>query len=293
MALKKQAPPKTKAAAPKGKSEAPTKAVALKKNTGLTLPSGVDIGNDIGAGKGNADKDSFAIPFLTVVQKMSPYVDEDDPKYIPEAKAGMFINTVTLELFDGKEGIVILPCEFQRRFIRWGPRDGGGGFKGEMLPEAAAQLRADGKVKEIEGRLYFPDEKGKVDEKKSDYLSDTRNHFCILVDDDGNMHQMLLSLASTQIKKSKQLMTLLDAVKVLGKSGNVTPPTWANKVRLTTVGESNDKGSWSGVVVNMEGLVDSQELYAAGKAFHDLVTSGKAKVNYDQAAPEGEDRGQF
>lgn len=262
--------------------KAPSKEVALKKNT---LPAGINMGADVGKGMEGADKDAYAIPFLTIVQKMSPQVDEDDPKYIEGAKPGMLLNTVTNELFDGKDtGVHFIPCAFQRRFLRWGPRDAGGGFKGEVLPEEASQLQQNEEVQNISGRLYFPDEKGNVDEKACDYLSDTRNHFGLLITPSGDVQQVLLSLASTQIKKSKQLMTLLDSVKLEGDNGKVTPPTWANKVLLKTIGESNDKGSWAGLRVELDGFVDSQDLYDAGKSFHDLIARGSYEVNYDVAA---------
>lgn len=238
---------------------------------------------DSGAGMETADKESFAIPFLTVLQKISPQVDEADAEYVEGAKGGMLINTVTKALYDGKEGIIFLPCAYQRRFLRWGSRGtSGGGFKGEVLPEEVARLREEGDVVERDGRLYFPLEDGQVDEKRCDHLTDTRNHFGIIVDGD-NTSQALLSLTSTQIKKSKQLMSLLNAVKVPGPRGLVTPPTWVNQMRLTTVLESNDKGSWYGLKFTPEGFVADPELYAMAKAFHDIIVAGEAKVAYEPA----------
>ncbi len=256
------------------------------------LPAKFDFEGDVGAGMEGTDKDSFAIPFLTVVQKMSPQVDETDPKFIEKARPGMLTDTVTDELFSGKDGVIFLPCAYQRRFLQWAPRDTGGGFKGEVLPEQAAQMEQDGEVVNQDGRLYFPLKDGTVNEKKCDFLADTRNHFGILINPTtGVISPALLSLSSTQIKKSKQLMTLLNGVKVEGSKGKVTPPTWVNQVRITTVPESNDKGSWHGVKVQLEGFIGTQELYDAGKELHDIIAAGKANVNYDTVAEsEGKDK---
>ena len=30
-------------------------------------------------------------------------------------------NTVTGEIYNGTEGVLVLPCHFQRRFIQWSP----------------------------------------------------------------------------------------------------------------------------------------------------------------------------
>ena len=272
-----------------------------KKDENKELANAEFMFEDAGAGMETADKDSFAIPFLSVLQKISPQVDEAEAEYIEGAKAGMLLNTVTQKLYDGKTGVIFLPCAYQRRFLRWGPRGtSDGGFKGEIMPEEAARLRDAGEVVDKEGKLYFPLNDGSIDEKKCDHLADTRNHFGILVDEEtGEAQQVLLSLGSTQIKKSKMLMSLLNSAKIKGPKGLVTPPTWANRIRLTTAQESNDKGSWMGLKVQPAEpkFVQSKDLYDIGKAFHATIASGEAKVNYEAApgAATGteEDGGKF
>jgi hypothetical protein len=133
-----------------------------------------------------------------------------------------------------------------------------------------------------------------VHEKRCDRISDTRNHYVLLVDAaSGAWVQALLSLTSTQIKKSKMLMSALASVKLNGAAGMYTPPTFANLVRLTTVPESNDKGTWFGTKFELAGRVDRSELYAAAKAFHASVSAGSIEVKYEAQAEgaEGSDRG--
>lgn len=255
------------------------------------------MAGDVGAGMEHADKDSFAIPFLNIIQKMSPQVDEADAAYIEGAKPGMLFNTVTQKLYDGKEGITFLPCAYQRKFIKWGPRGTpDAGFKGEFLPEQAAAMREEGLVVEKEGRLYFPLQDGTVDDKKCDRLEDTRNHFGIMIDANGDAQQVLMSLGSTQIKKSKQMMSMLNSVKVDTANGKVTPPTWMNKLVLTTIAESNDKGSWHGLKVGRndeDKFVQDVDLYNMGKEFHGLVSAGEANVNYDAVATTEQNADKF
>lgn len=266
------------------KKSANKKAVTNTENTALS--TNVNFGNDIGKGLEGTDKDSFAIPFLVIVQKMSPQVDEADPQYLEGAKPGMFRNTLNNELFDGEEGVIVLPCHFSRKFLKWGPKGSdNSGFKGEMTPEAAAKLEQDNEVVRSEGKLYYPAPDGKIKEKKCDTLNDTRNHFCLLFDKNtGEIQQVLLSLSSTQIKKSKQLVSLLAQIKVDDGNGNsVTPPTWANQVRLTTIVESNDKGKWHGIEITMEGLIQDQAVYNAGRDFNKICMAGDVNVNYNNA----------
>jgi len=259
------------------------KSVVKRKTTALALA--VDMSGDAGRGLEGTDKDSFAIPFLIVLQKGSPQVDEADPKFIKGAKPGMLMNTLNNETFDGKVGLILLPCYFQRRFLRWGPRGSeSGGFKGELTAENAAELEQDNKVIRIDNQLYFPDDNGKVKEKKCDTLSDTRNHFCLLFDEDtGEIQQVLLSLTSTQIKKSKQLVSLLANVRVEQDGEKVSPPTWVNRVRLTTISEKNDQGTWHGVEVELDGFVEDQAVYDAGRDFNKVAKKGDVNVNYNTA----------
>lgn len=241
---------------------------------------------DSGAGMEGASAESFAIPFITVLQKGSPQVDEASGVAMEGAKAGMLYDNVYNALLDGKAGIDIVPCAYRRVFLRWGARGTeGGGFKGEMAPELVAEMRAAGKIVEVDGKLFVPMPDGTINEKKCDRISDTRNHYVLVLDAaTGSWKEALLSLTSTQIRKSKMLMSMLAGVKLQGASGLFTPPTFANIVRLQTVGESNDKGTWFGVKFELNGTVTRQEVYAAAKAFHSSVAKGGVVAKYEDSA---------
>lgn len=277
MAKEKTTPTKKAPAKPAAKPAPKTRAVAPRPQPHLPFYNSMAarFAADAGSGMEGTDKDSFAIPRIVVLQQLSPQCTRGKPEYREDAEPGMFYNTVTGELMDGNEGIIVLPCAFQRRFIQWGPRGSDrAGFKGEWLPEAVAEARVAGKIQELDGALYL----GEPNPKKSDRIEDTRNHFFLVLTDEG-FTQALFSLKGTQIKKSKQLMALLAAVRV---GGNAVP-TWVNKIRLTTQPESNDKGSWYGVRVEADGInMDDESLYTAGKAFYEMVISGQKRADYSQ-----------
>jgi len=249
-----------------------------KENALVTagLPA-FSFGADLGAGMEGADKESFAIPFLRVIQSGSPQVKRTEAAYNPAAKEGMLINSVTGELIDGDAGLIIIPCAFQRRFIRWAGegKPNKGAYLGEFLPEEVEAMKATGKVVEFDG---YPTIEG-------DDLTDTRSHY-VLVETANGVTQALFPLTSTQIKKSKQLLSILSNIKVCVDGKLVTPPTWLNRIKVTTVPESNEKGSWMGVKFEPVGFVQDEEVYNAGKEFHDTVTAGAVKVAY--ASTEGE-----
>lgn len=261
------------------KKKPAAKAVATVNSGELAL--GFDVENlPVNGGLEHTDQESFAIPFLRVLQKGSPQCEETEPEYMPEARPGMLFNTVSRALY---ASVNFIPCAFQRKFIRWAPRGAGQGFKGELSPEDVAVMKEDGVLVQLDGRWYFPASDGSVHEKKCDMVADTRNHFGLILNDDGSTEQCLLSLTSTQIKKSKQLISMLANVKIRRGDSLVTPPTWVSIAKIETVAESNDEGNWHGVRFTLDGMVPNKDVYDAGKSFHDAIDSGEANVNYNAA----------
>ena len=247
--------------------------MAVKKNVPAVRKSTVPASPRAPMGRGfeEADADSFAIPFLALLQKSTPWADPDDAAYIKGAKAGMFINTVTLELF---EEVEVIPCAYQRRFNRWAPRDAGGGFKGTFQPSAIPQMEAAGKIaQDDDGRWYFALPDGSINDKKCDILTDTRMHYCLQVLRDGSMTNVLVSLSRTQLKKSKGWMTLMQT-----RGGDMWDTAYLSGSKL----EENDKGKWMGWVINVSRDTDNDEKTAA-ESFYDSVQSGVVKVKMEQS----------
>jgi hypothetical protein len=256
-----------------------TKAAA--GNTAVTAAA-IDFSQDAGAGQEGADKDSYAIPFLLVLQPLSPVVVE---KTVAGAEAGMIMNSVTNELF--KE-LFLVPCAYQRRWIRWGAREAGGGFKGEFTTPQAKDIIATGAVKDLEGRLYYPETDGSVNPKKSDRLADTRSHFVLGVRDmkePGFAFPAVLALSSTGIKVSKNWMSRIEGIR-LRKGGQkdgelYNPPSFSHVYKLASVMEKNEKGTWFLPVITLVGQVETAALYQSAKAFHKNVTEGAVTVAHD------------
>lgn len=282
-------------AAAKKETEQTSTEVVTTKAGPLAAPEYL-LGEDYGAGFEGADQSAFATPFLQILQKMSPLVDEDNPKHIAGAKAGMFYNTVTQQLYDGKDGLRLIPCAYKRSFVCWGGREADGGFKGEFTPEQIDAMVQDGSIKVVDGRMFKPEADGTVNEKKSDYYADTRSHYVIIIDPiTGDTSRAILALASTQVKASRGLMTALQQRKVTGevKGQTVkrTPPSFANIVKATTIGVSNDRGSWSAIKFELEPeLIRDPLLFADGKEFHSQVVSGEVKADYSKADQTGTDQ---
>mgnify|MGYP006400891317 FL=1 len=169
-----------------------------------------------------------------------------------------------------------MPAHFERVFVEWTPREAGGGFRGRRPANdpIIAKCRRD-----ESGKFWLKDDEA--------YLADTRYHFCILIDDDGNTQPVVFSLASTQIKKSRDWMTQMQHLKIERADGSkFTPPTYSHMYRVTTVGEAKDDYTWKGVKIELERQLGSDKkqrdadvaLYEGAKGFREQVMSGVANV---------------
>lgn len=268
----------------KAKNSGPTKsnlpAKTDDKGKGMRVLEG-NFDKYANQGMEGTDRDSFAVPFLIILQSGSPQCKKADPAYNEDAEEGMIYNTVTGTLYDGDEGIVVIPCAFQRRFVQWADRDAGGGaggagFRGEHMP--GSNIVNSGII-DPDGRLRVDDATDNKGNHIADLLVDTRNHFVIIETEDGLVEMAIVSMSSTQVKKSKAWMSRMQALKFKDKSGRLqTPPTFAMSYKLTTVPESNDQGSWFGWKVEPHEPVDTDSpIFEAAEAFNRTVNEGGAR----------------
>jgi len=225
---------------------------------------------DAGSGFEEASLDCFAIPFISVLQSGSPQCKKSDGAYIKGAEEGMFYDSVTNEVISGEEGIFVVPFYFAHRFIAWGLRESGGGFKGEFLPSdpIVKQTTRDKDGRDVINHL--PDQQ----------LVDTRVHYVLRMGADG-FSPAVLSLSSTQMKKSKQWMSRMQAMQIPTPNGPVPAPMASHVWHLTTVPESNDKGSWFGLKVGAPLLLLDAKAYAKANDLRKQVMAGKAGASYE------------
>jgi len=226
------------------------------------------IFEDSGLGFEDADRDSYSIPFLAVLQKMSPQCDKDAGEYIKGAEPGMFYNTATQEVL-GDE-ILVIPCAYVRQFIEWTPRDQGGGFKGAHAPESVNLTDLN---RDVSGRFLMDN---------GNHLMDTRYHFVLYLTDEGP-RQAVVSMASTQIKTSRNWMTAMRDFRAKNPQTKAlqSVPMMANVWKLSTVTQSNDKGTWKGIKFEHERLLEmpkEQDLYMLAKEFHHQIAVGKVRA---------------
>ena len=219
---------------------------------------------DANQGSQNISQEDLALPFLKILGQLSPEVNKRDGKYVEGAEPGKIINTVTNELFDS---IQVVPCHYKRQYIEWQDRGTSSG-----APVAIHEADSDIVSQTTRGKDY----KDRL--PNGNYLDNTASHFVLVVGK--NPQTALISMKSTQLKVSRKWNSMMMGIKMQGKNGLFTPPTYSHIYNLKTVQMSNDKGTWFGWDVSKKGPVEQEDLYGMAKNFALSVGKGETQPKY-------------
>lgn len=261
--------------------------VAETTKTELAASAGFDYGDMAHEGfEGTTIKD-LSIPFINVLQPMSPEVTEET---VPGARPGMLLNSVTKEIMT--QPFIVLPLEKEESWVEWIPRNKGGGLVDRHAPDSEVVLnliKQNGgsriPPKDAEGkRIAFKSPKGNGNE-----IIETHYVYCLILNETGETVEgyCVLSFASAKIKAYKDWMTALYTQK--GR-----PPIFANRAKISTVKQTNEQGTfyvyaiaplketWRDSLIppnTQEGL----SLLTEAKDFRKMIQEGLAKPAYDTA----------
>ena len=227
---------------------------------------------DASSGLENISSDDLATPRLKVLMQLSPELEEFE-----NAKAGMIFNTVTNDLYDGSKGIRVLPCAYQRQYVEWADRGQGSGAPINVFDASSDILTKTTRDDNNKDRL-----------ENGNYVETCGNHYVLLITDDGDATPALITMKATQLKKSRKWNSMLLNLKLKGKNGLFTPPSYSHYYNLKTVKEGNDKGNWYGWEISREDTLQDANLYSMAKAFAESVSKGEVKVKYEQEAATSE-----
>ena len=242
------------------------------------LPAVWDFGEDAGKGFEHQTAEEFQLPFIALLQDLSPQVTGEGGASIAGAKAGKFFNTVTEEVFDSFD---FVPAHKERVFVEWRPRQQGGGFVARYLPDDPIVLKARAESKEF-GQYLTPNRNNLVD---TVYL------FGIVDKGDGVLQQACLSFSITKMKVYKKWNTQVNAFTLPGPNGSkVQPPRWAHLLAVSSKRDKSPKGSFFNIVlaaakggIRESVLAPTDQRYQEAKSLAELVSKGVAKVSEEKS----------
>ena len=249
--------------------------VTKKSNTNVS-----NILDDIleTAGEGvDYETSELQIPFIRVIQALSPQIKKSDAAFIKGAEQGDLFNTVTGEVWKGEEGINVIPCYQETKHLEFTPRDQGGGFVGE-LPAGDPNI------------LKTTRQGAKETLPSGNELVKSDQHYCMVLNKDGSAQPAIVDMKSTQLKISRRWKTQIAMQKIPDKNGVMrTPALFATIWNLKTVEESNDMGTWYNYTVEKVDLVKDKNLFIDAKNFRSSVESGAAKAVPEEAVTESDE----
>jgi len=245
----------------------------------------LDYGEYGGVGFESQTSEDMAIPFLGLLQALSPQVQDGDPSRIEGAKPGDLIDTVAGEIL--KSPVAIVPCYTAQVYVEWVPRDTGGGLVAvhQLGSDVVTEARRNAVGRSLQT------------EAGNDLIQTFYMYALRLDEKDAteSVSPIVIAFTSTKIKAYRKLMTKLRTVK-----GNL--PLFAHRVAISSIDERNKQnqpyknfkleplfGSVSESII----LPDSPAagLLDEGFALHQAICEGHARAAYEsqEPSPEGDE----
>lgn len=260
-------------------AKAPEKEVAKTPETSKevsTTNTDIDFASDAGTGQEDMGADDIQIPRMNIIQSLSPQRVETKPEYIADCKEGQIFENGGKELFDGKEGVLVVPIMFQKSYLEWAPRNSGKGL-----------VKHHGN----DGSVYnsiTPNEKYQRITGEGNEIIPTAEYFVYLVDKEtGAFRPFVLSMSKSALKHAKRwnlMINQLTAPRPDDESiKNWNAPIFFGVYNLSTLPETNNEGNWYRWEVKAAGTIKQFEntwtdLYKSAQAFRKSIQEGGVKV---------------
>lgn len=195
--------------------------------------------------------DDFAIPFIALLQKNSPQVDESDGAYIEGAKPGMFLDTATGEVMPYVD---FIPVYHRRAMVEWKDRK-----KGEKGFVATHEVGYEAGLPR--------DEHGRFVTAAGTVVMDTRYVFGHRVVGT-SLFPGVISFQSTQIKKGRSWME--QARRLRAPNGRQIP-MMACVYRITSVDEERNGNRFKGYKIDrIEVMAPSDPRFIQAQRDYDM-----------------------
>jgi hypothetical protein len=226
------------------------------------------LAESVGMGFEEVGKDNLQIPFIGMVQTGNPQLKKNAPEYIAEASPGDIFNSITNQVWDGDEGVVVLPVYFQMKYLEFIPWGQGGGFVGELSSNST----------EVKNVIWDKENTLELLESGNELVR-TAQHWVQIVHEDGALESAILPMKKTQLSKSRKWNSLMMTQKHNGKK----IPPWCNTYVLRTAEDSNDKGGWYSWVITHKERIPIEDyltspLTVSGQELYNTIIAGGSQI---------------
>ena len=232
------------------------KQVATKK---ANLPSAGLFEADAQKGFENVKTESLAPPILKLLQNGSAEAQKRNQNYVEGAEPGMFLNTVTKQLYDGDKGIMVIPCHYKLEYQEWADYGTGSGRPENIYPDTSDVLDKTTKGPDGKDRL-----------QNGNYILTVGQHFVIILGTKSSETAMI-SMSSSQGKVSRKWNSMMKSITLDGEQGPYTPPSFSHVYMLSSVLNTGKGNQWYGYNVKKIGMLEDVNMYERAKKFYEGI----------------------
>lgn len=217
--------------------------------------------------------DSFTIPFLNIVQSLTPIYQQENKS--ADIKLGAIYDSVSQEAY---QKIRVIPVLFRRKWIEWKPRELGGGFVAIHNDCPKEAVRGD-------KGLVLPN---------GNKVNDTRQHYVLYQDHAGLFNAALISMKSTGIVTSQTWCTQMGRCRemITGDKGIITSRRqhmYERYYELSTMLRRKNADQWYAWNVKLLTEKVEGDFLKEAQAFYSLLAHTNkldVKQSYTQAEEE-------
>jgi hypothetical protein len=259
------------------KEKSPETLPAVQQGT-ANLPADLlaDMSRDVGLGV-STDPSEVGIPFLYILQDLSPQVKRRDEQYVDGAEVGDVYNNVTREVIPARVGIDWVEVGFEAAQVEWRPNRGGFVAKHPNDTPLRSEIRM---VDDGTGRQIPTLPSGNT-------LTETKYHYGLYrraatADTPaGNWEPAVIGMASSMIKNSRELEGMKKRVRL---PNNDIAPAFAVFYHFGTKLVSKNNNDWfTGEIT--QGPWVSSDVYYVARELAQQVAAGTIKTS--QPGDEG------
>lgn len=242
--------------------------------TAAGMPAGLADHMLADAGMGvSTDPKEVGIPYISILQDMSPQVKKRDEAYIEDAEPGMVYNNVAKEIY--KNGVEFISCFFESAQVEWKPSRGGFAAKHPDDTPLRGEVRL---VANSEGKMEPLLPNGNI-------LVETKYYYGFfrpLGVEGARWGPAVIGMASSMIKCSREWQGLQKRNVIPGTDS--VAPAFSRIYSLRTRMVSKNNNEWFVWDIAMGDWV-SETAYHNAREFAQQAMAGSVRVSN----PEGSD----
>jgi hypothetical protein len=228
-------------------------------------------------GTENISREDTALPFLKILQALSPQVIRSKPEYIKGAEAGMFFNSLTGEVFEFGQAVEVIRVYFNKKYIEWKPNQGG------LVRISATEEEAKRHQQPLTGN-----------EEVDTYILET-HEFYLLVKGKYGWAPAVFPLSKSKLPFSRKWNGIIMNLKFGEFTDEIAkqlPPDGAPKsygvvFSIGADSKAGKKGDYFIPSLKGKRLATRSEL-ALATEFKELIEKGAAKVDYSRSDDAGD-----